>query len=239
MFNRRQWLRGAAALGCAPLLRAFAAAGAAQMPAVSRPLEILVLGGTGFLGPHQVNYALGRGHRVTLFNRGLSAAGLFGDRVELLRGDRDARVGLGLAALEGTRRWDVVIDNSGFLPRHVRDAATLLRGRVTQYVFVSSGAVYDGTQGEVFDERGPLRRLADAASELQSPETYGPLKAECERVVAQLFPGRCTILRPTYVFGPGDDTDRFTYWIERLALGGEVLGRRSRTSSCSGSTCAT
>jgi 2'-hydroxyisoflavone reductase len=192
--------------------------------ASSRPLEILLLGGTGFLGPHQVNPALARGHKVTLFNRGVSAAGLYGDRVEILRGNRDARIDPGLQALQGTRRWDVVIDNSGYLPRHVRDSAALLRERCDLYVYVSSGAVYDYTDREECDENAPLLRMADPTSEVQDGQSYGPLKAQCERELRSVFGARCTIVRPTYVFGPGDDTDRFTYWIERMARGGDVLG---------------
>ncbi len=203
---------------------ATAAALASVVRAAPRALELLVLGGTGFLGPHMVDYALARGHRVTLFNRGVSAAGRYGDRVEVLRGNRDSRAAPGLSALEGRQRWDAVIDNSGYLPRHVRDAATLLRGRCGQYVFVSTGAVYDFAGREECDEKGPLVKLADPASELETAATYGPLKVECERVLRQVFgEARCTLVRPTYVFGPGDDTDRFTYWIERLARGGDVL----------------
>ncbi len=204
---------------------AASAAFSGSVRAAPRALDLLVLGGTGFLGPHMVDYALARGHRVTLFNRGVSAAGRYGARVEVLRGNRDARIEPGLSALQGSRRWDVVIDNSGYLPRHVRDAATMLRGRCAQYVFVSTGAVYDFAGREVCDESGPLVRLADPTSELETAATYGPLKVECERVLREAFgEARCTIVRPTYVFGPGDDTDRFTYWIERLARGGEVLG---------------
>lgn len=97
-----------------------------DVPRATRPLEMLFLGGTGFLGPHQIEYALARGHKVTMFNRGRNA-GLYGDRVEEIVGDRDARDGEGLSALQGTRRFDVVIDNSGYVPRHVRDSAELSR----------------------------------------------------------------------------------------------------------------
>jgi 2'-hydroxyisoflavone reductase len=112
--------------------RASVAAASATEPAPKK-LDLLILGGTGFLGPHQIEYALARGHRVTMFNRGVSAAGMYGDRVETLIGNRDAKIDAGLAALAGSRRWDAVIDNSGYLPRHVRDSAKLLEGRVGRY----------------------------------------------------------------------------------------------------------
>lgn len=194
------------------------------LAAAPRKLRILILGGTGFLGPEQVNTALARGHEVTLFNRGVSAAGLYGGRVEVLRGNRDSRTAPGLEALAGSRRWDVVIDNSGYLPRHVRDSAALLRDRCEQYIFISTGAVYDFSKREVCDETGPLQQLADPTSEIENGQTYGPLKVECEKAVLAAFGARATLVRPTFVFGPGDDTDRFTYWIERIARGGAVLG---------------
>ncbi len=188
------------------------------------PLDILFLGGTGFLGPHQVEYALERGHRVTIFNRGQSAKGLYGDRVEELIGNRDSKIEPGLAALEGTRRWDIVIDNSGYVPRHVRDSVALLKDRVGRYVFVSTVAVYDSTAGEVMNESSPLWPAPLAEVEQVSGSTYGPLKAECDRIVQKELGDKATIVRPTYIFGPGDETDRFTYWVDRVARGGEVLG---------------
>lgn len=218
MSTRREWLQRLAVLATLPVLgRAAASARAA------RPLRILFLGGTGFLGPRQVEYALARGHEVTLFNRGKSAPGLYGDRVEILLGDRDAKVGAGLSALQGTRRWDAVIDNSGYVPRHVRDAIELLQDRVGRYVYVSTVAVYDPAGGPVFDERSTLRPAPVPATEVVSGETYGPLKAECDRIVQAALGARATIVRPTYIVGPGDDTDRFTYWVDRVARGGTVL----------------
>jgi 2'-hydroxyisoflavone reductase len=147
MTTRRQILQWSAALVALP----YAARAAAGIERAAKPLDILFLGGTGFLGPHQVEYALARGHRVTLFNRGQSAAGLYGDRVEVLIGNRDSRIKPGLEALAGTRRWDVVIDNSGYVPRHVSDSVALLKGRVGRYVYVSTVAVYDFSKGAVFD----------------------------------------------------------------------------------------
>src|ERR1700733_14767755 len=132
----------------------------AAVPRAERPLDILILGGTGLLGPHQVEYALARGHHLTLFNRGhKDAATIYGNRVEVLIGNRDAKASPGLAALEGTRRWDAVIDNSGYVPRHVRDSAQLLKGRVGRYLFVSTVAAYEGVD-PVCAETSPLRSLS-------------------------------------------------------------------------------
>ena len=219
MTTRREWIQGLVALAALPALRgARAATGKAP-----KPLDLLFLGGTGFLGPQQVEYALARGHRVTLFNRGKSAPGLYGDRAEVLIGDRDTKVGAGLSALQGTRRWDAVIDNSGYVPRHVRDSIELLGDRVGRYLYVSTVAVYDRAAGPVFDERSKLRPAPVPDTEEVTGETYGPLKAECDRIVQAALGARATIVRPTYIFGPGDDTDRFTYWVERVSRGGEVL----------------
>jgi 2'-hydroxyisoflavone reductase len=221
MTTRRDVLGwGAAILGGLGASRlALAAEGRAD-----KARDILILGGTGFLGPQQVEYALARGHRVTIFNRGKSAPGLFGDRVEILLGNRDTKIEPGLAALAGTRRWDVVIDNSGYVPRHVRDSVALLEGRVGRYVYVSTIAVYDLASGGRFDEQSPLVPAPSPDTETVDGKTYGPLKAECDRIVRAAFGNRATVVRPTYIVGPGDDTDRFTYWVERVSSGGEVLG---------------
>jgi 2'-hydroxyisoflavone reductase len=219
MMTRRESLRLAAA-GLGVLATGL---GRADTPA-SKPLDLLILGGTGFLGPHQVEHALARGHRLTLFNRGRSGPGLYGERVEVLIGNRDSRIDQGLSALQGERRWDAVIDNSGYLPRHVRDSASLLKERVGRYVYVSTVAVYDPSGGEVIDESSPLRPLPDPSLEEMSWANYGPQKAECDRAVREILGERVSIVRPTYIVGPGDDTDRFTYWVERAARGGDVLG---------------
>jgi 2'-hydroxyisoflavone reductase len=220
MTTRREILQWAAALAALPGVAR--AAGAIERAA--KPLDILFLGGTGFLGPHQVEYALARGHRVTLFNRGQSAAGLYGSRVEALVGNRDANIEPGLAALVGKRRWDLVIDNSGYVPRHVRDSVALLKDRVGRYVFVSTVAVYDFTKGAAFDEGSPLSPPPDPPTEEVTGASYGPLKAECDRIVQAALGAKATIVRPIYVVGPGDDTDRFTFWVEQVARGGTVLG---------------
>jgi 2'-hydroxyisoflavone reductase len=220
MTTRREVL----GLGAAILALEFPVLTRAAAGRAGRPLDILILGGTGFLGPHQVEHALARGHRVTIFNRGKSAPGLFGDRVEVLVGNRDANVEPGLAALAGDRRWDAVIDNSGYLPRHVRDSVELLGNRTGRYVYVSTIAVYELAKGGRFDEQSPLRAAPVPDTETVGRETYGPLKAECDRIVRAALGQKATVVRPTYIVGPGDETDRFTYWVERVSRGGEVLG---------------
>ena len=222
MTTRRNMLAfGAAALAASATRRLFA-----DVPRARHSLDILVLGGTGFLGPHEVEYALARGHKVTLFNRGHKDATLYGDRVEVLIGDRDTRTAPGLSALEGARKWDAVIDNSGYVPRHVRDAAQLLKGRVHRYLFVSTVAAYKGS-GPVCVEESSLRTVSDPANEQVTAATYGEMKAEGDRIVREIYGSAATVVRPTFVIGPGDETDRFTYWAARTAQGGTVVGPRA------------
>jgi 2'-hydroxyisoflavone reductase len=222
MASRREFIGlTAGALAAAPLL-GMAAGAETSVTRAARPLSILVLGGTGFLGPHQIEYAVARGHRVTMFNRG-SNPGMFGDVVEELIGNRDHKIDNGLAVLEGDRSWDVVIDNSGYVPRHVRDSAELLKGRCGRYLYISTVAVYDFDVADRFTESAQLAELSDPSVEEVSRETYGPLKAACDREARNILGDKCTVVRPTYVVGPGDHTDRFTYWVERVSRGGDVL----------------
>ena len=186
-------------------------------PAPSRPLRILVLGGTGFIGPHMVREALRRGHSVELFNRGRTNNELFPD-LKLYKGDRDG----GLGVLEGGE-WDVVVDNSGYVPRHVEDSARLLAPVVSHYLYISTISVYGDFSGPI-DEDTAVGTLEDESVEEVTGETYGPLKALCERrVLGEIGQDRSTILRPTYICGPGDRTDRFTYWPVRTMRGGDML----------------
>jgi 2'-hydroxyisoflavone reductase len=189
------------------------------------PMRVLILGGTGFIGPHQVRYALARGHHVTIFNRGHQKEAWPGPVEELL-GDRSGD----LKALEG-RDWDVCIDNPTSLPVWVRDAARVLKGHVGQYVFISTISVYAANDAPA-DEAAPLVAykgddpMAETITSLNANRRrlYGPLKAQSEgEVVAQYGEGSSTIIRPGLVVGPGDETDRFTYWPVRLARGGEML----------------
>jgi 2'-hydroxyisoflavone reductase len=189
--------------------------GAVPKPAES--LRILILGGTGFIGPHQVEYALRRGHQLTLFNRGRTNPELF-PQVEQLRGDRNND----LESLEG-RRWDAVVDNSASLPRWVRQSAELLRDAAGQYLFVSSLSVYSDNSIIGIDEAGPVGTLEDPTTEEITGHTFGPLKALCEREAEKAFPGRALVVRPGLIVGPGDRSDRFTYWPVRIDRGGDVL----------------
>lgn len=179
--------------------------------------RILILGGTGFLGPAIVEHALARGHEVTLFNRGRTRPEMFA-HLEQLRGDRDGD----LEALKG-RKWDVVIDTSGYLPRIVRDSATLLADNVRQYIFISSVSVYASNAAPGADEDAPVGTLDDPTVEQVTGETFGPLKALCEQAAEAAMPGRVTNIRPGLIVGKLDGTDRFTYWPVRIDRGGDVL----------------
>lgn len=180
------------------------------------PKKILILGGTGFLGPALVDAARARGHVLTLFNRGKTRPNLFPD-IEKLQGDRDGN----LKALEG-RKWDAVIDTSGYVPRVVKASADLLAPSVDHYVFISTISVYPDNAKPGTDETSPVQTMADEKSE-EVPKYYGALKALCEKAAEQSMPGRVTNIRPGLIVGPYDPTDRFTYWPVRVARGGEVL----------------
>jgi 2'-hydroxyisoflavone reductase len=208
-------LLGGAAVTAGAVPRTFGAEAPSEAP--SEALSILILGGTGFIGPHMVQEALRRGHSVTLFNRGRTNSTLFPD-LELLKGDRNN----GLGALQGGR-WDVVIDNSGYVPRHVADSARLLSSAASHYLYVSTISVY-ANFAEPIDEDAELATLEDESVEEITNETYGPLKALCEqRAAAEFGADRLTVLRPTYICGPGDHTDRYTYWPVRTMAGGDML----------------
>jgi len=219
--NRRRFLQtsllGTAAAAAAAGHIPGALAQEADAKRESKSLKILVLGGTGYIGPHMVREALRRRHGVTLFNRGKTARTLFRD-LELLIGDRDN----GLDALKD-RSWDAVIDNSGYVPRHVADSARLLSPSVSHYVFVSSISAY-ASFTNANDEGSPLATMPDESVEEVTGATYGPMKALCEqRAAMEMGEDRVTILRPTYICGPGDHTDRFSYWPIRTMQGGEML----------------
>jgi 2'-hydroxyisoflavone reductase len=180
------------------------------------PRTLLLLGGTSFLGPHIVDTARARGHKITLFNRGKTHPELFPD-VEKLHGDRDGD----LKSLEG-RSWDTVIDTSGYVPRIVKASAELLAPKCGQYVFISSISVYKDDVAVGADENHPLQVLTEPGSE-DRMKHYGALKALCEKTVQTAFSGRALVIRPGLIVGPLDPTDRFTYWPVRLDRGGEVL----------------
>jgi len=180
-------------------------------------LRILILGGTGFIGPHMVHEALRRGHEVTLFNRGRTNKDLF-PNLETLIGDRNND----LDSLKG-RQWDVVIDNSGYIPRHVADSARLLSSAASHYVYISTISTY-ASLAEPTNEDSPLAQISDETIEDITSETYGPLKVLCEKKAAEEFgKERLTILRPAYICGPGDHTDRYSYWPVRTMRGGKMV----------------
>jgi 2'-hydroxyisoflavone reductase len=191
-----------------------------------KPLRILILGGTGFTGPFQVKYALDRGHKVTVFNRGRTHPGELPKEAEQLIGDRNGQ----LDALKG-RTWDVVIDNPATLPVWVRDAAQILKGNADRYVYISSTAVYADVSKTGLEETAPLAKYTgpDAMKETNATmragnfALFGPLKAQSEAEAEKWFPGKALLIRPGYIVGPGDETDRFTYWPLRVERGGEML----------------
>lgn len=182
--------------------------------------RILILGGTGFLGPATVEAARARGHRLTLFNRGKTRPGLFPD-IEKLQGDRDPKKGEGLKALQN-RQWDVVIDNSAYFPREVAASAKLLAPNVKQYIIISTLSVYSDNSAEGQDESAKVATTTDLNAEKITEENYGPLKALCEKEARNALPERVAVVRPGYIVGPDDSSGRFTYWPVRVDRGGQV-----------------
>jgi 2'-hydroxyisoflavone reductase len=228
--NRRTFLKVAAMAGGTAALSSLPG-GSAILDSVTiaksvKPLRILVLGGTGFTGPFQVKYALSRGHKVTVFNRGRTHPGILPKEAEQLIGDRNGQ----LDALKG-RTWDVVIDVPTTLPVWVRDAAQILKGNVDRYIFVSTISVYSDVSKPNSDETAPLLKYEGADAMKETSDTlrksnfglYGPLKALSEAEAEKWFPGKALIVRPGLIVGPGDESDRFTYWPVRVERGGEVL----------------
>jgi len=231
--SRREFLGTGLAAGAALTLGRPGALGAADgrtFPATHperarHPLSILILGGTSMLGPHIVAYAMGRGHSVTTFTRGRTKPTVHQDlfhHVEQLVGDRDSD----LEALKG-RSWDAVIDNSGYRVKWTRDSAELLRDSVDLYLYTSSIGVYYPYLKDNLREDDELNSVVPAGelSEVQQLEYgYAVMKTLSEIEAVQVFGEDRTILsRPTYMVGPGDRTDRFTYWPVRLPRGGEIL----------------
>jgi len=200
-------------------------------------MKLLILGGTRFVGRHLVTAALARDHEITLFNRGKHPSAAL-TSVETIHGDRNSD----LAKLQG-RRWDAVVDTCGYLPRTVRASAEILSHSVDAYVFISSLSVYADFSRLGIDETAPLAALTSEqlkkanaidssgqASAVTYGEMYGGLKALCEQAAEEVLPNRALSIRPGLIIGPDDYTDRFTYWVMRVARGGEVLapGRPDR-----------
>lgn len=213
-FNRRELLKISGAAAGASLI------GLPELAAARtrvKQLKVLILGGTGFIGPHFVHALTEAGHTVTLFNRGKRDPEAKSG-VEQLLGDRNDN----LKSLEG-RDWDVVVDNSGYTPGQVRLSTALLQKRVKQYIFISSIAVYADFQNPPILENHRLAAIGDMPQDKLSEGNYGALKVLCEKVVQDAFGKRANIIRPTYICGPGDFSDRFTYWPFRVAKGGVML----------------
>lgn len=194
----------------------------------SGPMKLLILGGTAFLGPHFIRAALANGHTVTLFNRGKTNPGMFAD-LEQLRGDREKGE---LDALRG-RTFDAVVDTSGYVPAHVEATAKLFAATAKHYQFISTISVYGsfGQRPDRIDETAatpdvPEDKAAEAAqvNEIRKAMPfYGALKARCEAAAEAAMPGRVSNLRPGLIVGPGDGSDRFTWWPVRCDRGGDVL----------------
>ena len=248
--TRRDVIRaGVAAAALGAVHSACSGSTPASAPAAPKPAappakkKILILGGTGFLGPKTVGAAIARGHTVTIFNRGKREKLLpLEFKVEHLYGNRDPELPAddekgpddkllhpdstpkGLEQLVG-RKWDVVIDNSGYYPRMVKASAEMLAKNASQYIYISSISAYDENPAKGGDESTRLATLADPTVETMGDEfeNYGGLKVLCEKAAQESFGERATIVRPGYIVGPGDPTDRFTYWPVRVSRGGDVL----------------
>jgi 2'-hydroxyisoflavone reductase len=232
MTTRRDFLVTTAAAGGAVVLGARSSAQAQPVVAPSsipgdaqqprRKIKLLILGGTGFIGPHMVRYAVERGHEVTIFNRGRSAPGMF-KGVEELTGDRAANQ---LDALKG-RRWDAIIDNSAAradAPEWVKNSAGLLKDAADQYLFISTRSVFSDLSMVPATVDAPLLNKQNTPNWKEGqPYPYGLAKALAEAEAKAAFGSRTTIVRPGLIIGPGDDTDRFTYWPVRIERGGEIM----------------
>lgn len=238
--TRREFIGLSLLAGAALALGAPGVALARRADAPGKSLRILILGGSGFLGPAVIDAALARGHKITVFNRGLTEKKkeeLYGEHlpegVERLIGNRDPdkhadekdpATPRGLAQLEGAATWDAVVDTSGYVPRIVKASAEALRERVKHYTFISSVSVYASMTEPGGDESRPLAVIADPKDEdFRHPEKYGALKALSEQAAEAAMPGRVCNIRPGFIVGPWDPTDRFTYWPQRVAKGGPML----------------
>jgi 2'-hydroxyisoflavone reductase len=246
MSNRRTFIKQSAAIAGAVTLggrRTLAQSPAPEPPAESwpreradvrrapAPLSILILGGTGFTGPEQVEYAIARGHRVTLFNRGQTRPGFFKGRVaEELIGDLNNDT----SALAG-KKFDVVIDNPTTLPAWVRNAAKYLKGNTKHYIFISTTSVYSDQSIIGLNENSPTTPMPDGADPYSldlRAASYGAYKTRAEQEAMQQYAGMCTVIRPCLIVGPLDRTDRFTYWPVRIDKGGEVLAPDKPDDPC-------
>lgn len=222
--NRREFLGISATLGLAPILNANPINNLIDATKNEKKLKILILGGTSFLGPHQIAYALDRGHEVTMFTRGKTEPTIHTERfakVEKLVGDRANN----LEALKN-RKWDAVIDNSGRKTKWTEDTAQLLKDQVEYYMYTSSISVYYPYYGEDFSEsRSVVTEVPkDAEGDEKYTYDYGVMKATSELATINNFGAeRSVIVRPSLIVGAGDRTDRFPYWLARLEKGGDII----------------
>jgi 2'-hydroxyisoflavone reductase len=195
------------------------------------PLNILILGGTGFTGPEQVEYAIARGHRVTLFNRNQTRPGMFKGKVaEELIGDLNNDT----SALQG-KKFDVVIDNPTTLPAWVRNAGKYLAGNTKHYIFISTTSTYSDQSIIGLDENSPTAKMPEGVDPYSldlRAASYGAFKVRAEQEVQKLYPNAWTVIRPCLIVGPLDRTDRFTYWPARIDKGGEVLAPDKPEDPC-------
>ena len=242
MSTRRSFLKTSAAIGGALSLDPLSALSLKAQPAAPReprdvgrapaPLNILILGGTGFTGPEQVEYAIARGHRVTLFNRNQTRPNFFKGKVaEELIGDLNNDT----SALQG-KKFDVVIDNPTTLPAWVRNAAKYLAGNVKHYIFISTTSTYRDQSQIGINEDSPTTPMPAGLDpyslDLSAASDYGAFKTRAEEEVRTQYPGINTIIRPCLIVGPLDRTDRFTYWPARIDKGGEVLAPDKPDDPC-------
>jgi len=226
--NRREFVQLSVLAATAAGVAAAARTSKANTDKTAKPLEILVLGGTGLIGPPMVEYALARGHNLTLFNRGKTNSHLFPD-VERIKGDRNDDISALEKAVADGRRWDVVIDNTASIPRWVSESAGLLSGAADLYLYTSSISAYADSSVPGADETAAVGQISSEDEALVKTtkditgENYGPLKARCEEEARKAFPGKTIVVRPGLIVGPGDYSDRFSYWPIRIFSGGEVM----------------
>lgn len=183
-------------------------------------MDILIIGGTQFVGRALSEAVLANGHNLTLFHRGKTNSDLFPEAEHIL-GDRD-----GDLEKLGDQKWDTVIDTCGYVPRLVKDAAEYLADKVEQYVFISTISVFAESAQHHRDENAELAQFpesVDPNAEEITGETYGPLKVACEQIAEEIMPKRVLTIRPGLIVGPHDHTGRFTYWPVRVRDGGDIL----------------
>jgi len=226
--NRREFVQMSVLAATAAGVAAAARTSRADSKKAKQPLDILVLGGTGLIGPPMVECALARGHRLTLFNRGKTNTHLFPD-VERIKGDRNDDITELEKAVTDGRRWDAVIDNTASLPRWVSESAGLLSGATDLYLYTSSISAYADSSVPGADETAAVGQISAEDEALVKTtkditgENYGPLKARCEEEARNAFSGKAIVVRPGLIVGPGDYSDRFSYWPIRIFSGGEII----------------